>query len=77
MHTESVETRRIVYDDEITRAFVLASVIWGLVALALGALVATQISFWQANFDTSWFSFGRASRWGPICRPGRFRLPTG
>src|SRR5210317_1218207 len=59
MQAESVETRRIVYDDGITRAFVWASVIFGLVAMAVGAPVATQIAFWQANFETSWLSFGR------------------
>ena len=59
MQTETVQTKRIVYDDEITRAFVWASVIFGLVAMAVGALIATQLVFWQANFQTSWLSFGR------------------
>ena len=59
MNAESVETRRIVYDDGITRAFGLATVVWSLVAMAVGVLVATQLTFWQANFETSWLSFGR------------------
>jgi cytochrome c oxidase cbb3-type subunit I/II len=50
---------RVVFDDEITRAFVLATVVWGIVALALGALIATQLTWWQANFHTEWLSFGR------------------
>jgi len=59
MQGAATETRRIVYDDGITRAFVLASVGWGLVALSLGVLIATQLIFWQANAGTPWLSFGR------------------
>ena len=51
--------RTVVYDDEITRAFSLATIIWGAVALLVGALVASQLSFWQANFGVEWLSFGR------------------
>jgi cytochrome c oxidase cbb3-type subunit I/II len=54
----AADTRRIVFDDGITRLFVGASILWGLVALLLGALVATQLVFWQGNL-ASWFSFGR------------------
>ena len=51
--------RTVVYDDDICRAFSLATVVWGAVALLLGVIVATQLSFWQANLETSWLSFGR------------------
>ena len=51
--------RTVVYDDAVCRAFSLATVVWGVVALLLGVLVATQLSFWQANFGTSWLGFGR------------------
>ena len=59
MEASSVQTRRIVYDDDICRAFSLATIIWGAVALLVGAIIATQLSFWQANLNTSWLSFGR------------------
>ncbi|MEZ4386407.1 MAG: cytochrome-c oxidase, cbb3-type subunit I [Candidatus Krumholzibacteriia bacterium] len=51
--------RTVVYDDDICRAFSLATIVWGAVALLLGVLVASQLSFWQANFGTSWLTFGR------------------
>jgi cytochrome c oxidase cbb3-type subunit I/II len=52
-------TRRIVYDDAVVRAFVLATIVFGVVALALGALIAAQLTWWQANFNLQWLSFGR------------------
>ena len=59
MATADSRLRTVVYDDEVVRAFSLATVIWGLVAFLLGVIVATQLSFWQANLNTSWLSFGR------------------
>ena len=53
------EDHGILYDDDVCRAFSLATVVWGIVALLLGVIVATQLSFWQANLNTSWLSFGR------------------
>ncbi len=49
----------ITYDDRVTRQFIAASVIFGFVGMAVGALAATQLSFFQANFGTSFLSFGR------------------
>ncbi len=49
----------IEYDDETVRRFMLASVIWGFVGMLVGVLVATQLAWWQANFNTSFLTFGR------------------
>jgi len=59
MAATETRMRTVVYDDDICRAFSLATVIWGAVALLLGAIVASQLSFWQLNLNTSWLSFGR------------------
>jgi cytochrome c oxidase cbb3-type subunit I/II len=53
-----VETQRIVYNDSITRWFVGASVIWGIVGMLVGALVALQLAFWQANLPP-FLTYGR------------------
>ena len=50
---------RIVYDDESVRRFVWAAVLWGIVGMTVGALVATQLAWWQANFDLPWLTFSR------------------
>ncbi|NNE44412.1 MAG: cytochrome-c oxidase, cbb3-type subunit I, partial [Gemmatimonadetes bacterium] len=55
----SAATRQITYDDGIVRAFSAATMVWALVALLLGAVVATQLVWWQANLNISWLSFGR------------------
>ncbi|MGD0676432.1 MAG: cytochrome-c oxidase, cbb3-type subunit I [Polyangiaceae bacterium] len=53
-----VETRRIVYNDSIARWFVGASVAWGIVGMLVGALIALQLAFWQANLPP-YFTYGR------------------
>ena len=51
--------KTIVYDDQITRMFIGASVVFGLVAMLVGVLAATQLSFWKANFGLEFLGFGR------------------
>jgi len=51
-------TQRIVYNDSVTRHFVAASVIWALVALLVGVLIATQLAFAGANVHPM-LSYGR------------------
>ena len=52
-------TVRVVYDDKVVRFFMLAAVFWGVVAMAAGVLIASQLSFYWLNFNTSWLTFGR------------------
>ena len=40
-----IETFR--YDDEIVRKFLLATIVWGVVGLLLGVIIATQLVFWD------------------------------
>ncbi|MBI2518629.1 MAG: cytochrome-c oxidase, cbb3-type subunit I [Opitutae bacterium] len=49
----------IEFNDGIVRQFMLAAVLWGVVGMLVGVLIATQLNFWQANFQTAWLSFGR------------------
>ncbi|HEX4086850.1 MAG TPA: cytochrome-c oxidase, cbb3-type subunit I [Chthoniobacteraceae bacterium] len=49
----------VVYDDGIVRQFMLVSIFWGIVAMLIGVLIATQLAFWPANFNTRWITFGR------------------
>src|SRR5208337_656723 len=52
------ETRRIVYNDWISRWFVGASVVWGIVGMLVGAIVALQLAWWHANLSP-YLTFGR------------------
>lgn len=56
-HTKNTEIIR--YDDKIVRLFLIAMLGWALVALVLGTLIATQLAFWQVNFNLEWITFGR------------------
>ncbi len=47
------------YDDQIVRWFVIATVIWGAVALFLGATIAFQLADWRLNLGLPWTTFGR------------------
>ncbi|MFZ5496869.1 MAG: cytochrome-c oxidase, cbb3-type subunit I [Verrucomicrobiota bacterium] len=49
----------IEFNDRIVRQFMLAAIFWGAVGMLVGVLIATQLNFWQANFGTSFLSFGR------------------
>src|SRR5688572_10291220 len=47
------------FNDKVVRQFLLATLVWGIVGMLVGVLVASQLNFWQANFKTSWLTFGR------------------
>lgn len=49
----------ITYNDRIVRQFLLASVIWGVVGMLVGVVVASQLNFWRLNFNLPWLTFGR------------------
>src|ERR1022692_1415580 len=48
------------YDNSIVRAFAIATVVWGLVGMAAGLLVATQLFWPAANLNLQFITFGRA-----------------
>ena len=53
----TVETFR--YDDAIVRKFAWATMIWAVVGMLVGVILALQIAWWPANTGLPWFSFGR------------------
>ncbi|MBC2594794.1 cytochrome-c oxidase, cbb3-type subunit I [Ruficoccus amylovorans] len=55
----SEKTVTVEYNDRIVRYFMLASIVWGIVGMGAGVVIALQLSFWQLNFDTSFLTFGR------------------
>ena len=48
----------IEFNDKVVRQFMLASIIWGVVGMLVGVIVALQLNFHQLNL-ASWLSFGR------------------
>ena len=47
------------YNEEIVRAFVVASLFWLAAALAVGVLIALQLAYPILNFGLEWTTFGR------------------
>lgn len=58
MSTENNQSRTV-YDDDIVKKFIYATLIWGAAAFAVGLLAATQLAYWQANFNLEWLTFSR------------------
>ena len=46
-------------DDAIVRKFVIATVLWGVVGMLVGVILALQLAWWPANTGLPWFTFGR------------------
>ena len=42
-------TTSITYDDKSVRRFMIASIVWGIVGMLVGVIIATQLSWWQMN----------------------------
>ncbi len=53
-----MKTETITYNDRVTRQFLFASVAWALVGMLVGAWIALQLAFWQANIPP-YLTFGR------------------
>ncbi len=47
------------YTDETVRAFALAAVLWGVVGMSVGALIAAQLAFPDLTNGIPWLSYGR------------------
>ncbi len=49
----------IEFNDGIVRQFLIATLVWAIVAMLVGVLIAAQLNFWQLNFGTSWLTWSR------------------
>ncbi|MBX7208824.1 MAG: cytochrome-c oxidase, cbb3-type subunit I [Verrucomicrobiaceae bacterium] len=58
MTSASATKTTIEFNDKVVRQFMLASIIWGVVGMLVGVLIALQLNFHQLNL-ASFLSFGR------------------
>ncbi len=56
---DSLKTNAVHYDDTVVRQFSIMAVVWGVVGMAVGVLVASQLAWPELNFGIPWLSFGR------------------
>ncbi len=47
------------YNDTVVRQFALATVLWGIVGMTVGVLIAAQLMWPQLNFDLPWLTYSR------------------
>src|SRR5215203_1830584 len=47
------------YEDGPVRMFTLAAVLWGVVGMTVGVLIAAQLTWPELNFGIPWLSYGR------------------
>lgn len=47
------------YNYKVVKQFAIMTVVWAIVGMFVGVLIASQLAWPALNFDTSWLSFGR------------------
>jgi len=47
------------YNYTVVRQFTVMTVVWGIVGMTVGVLIAAQLVWPALNFDTAWLSYGR------------------
>ncbi len=55
----SKEINQITYNYKVVRQFAIMTVVWGIVGMAVGVLIAAQLVWPELNFDSPYLSFGR------------------
>src|SRR5690606_32663926 len=47
------------YNDRVVKQFAIMTIVWGVVGMTVGVLIAAQLAWPALNFDLPWLSFGR------------------
>jgi cytochrome c oxidase cbb3-type subunit 1 len=47
------------YNDKVVRQFAIMTVVWGVVGMLVGVIIAAQLAWPELNFGISWLSYGR------------------
>jgi cytochrome c oxidase cbb3-type subunit I len=47
------------YEDDSVRLFALAAIVWGVVGMLVGVVIAAQLTWPELNFGIPWLSYGR------------------
>lgn len=58
-NTDTMQAEQFYYDNRIVKQFGIATMIWGLVGMLVGVLIAFQLAFPALNFGIPYTSFGR------------------
>ena len=48
-----------VYNDTVVRQFSIMAVVWGVVGMLVGVIIASQLAWPELNFGIPWLTYGR------------------
>ena len=51
--------RSATYNDTVVRLFAVAAVVWGVVGMAVGVFIASQLAWPELNFGVPWLTYSR------------------
>jgi cytochrome c oxidase cbb3-type subunit 1 len=54
-----METQSTSYNDKVVRQFTVMTVVWGIVGMLVGVIIAAQLAWPELNFGIPWLSYGR------------------
>jgi cytochrome c oxidase cbb3-type subunit I/II len=57
--TTTTPASRETYDDDVVRLFFGATVLWAVVGMLVGVIIALQLAWWPANLGLPYTTFGR------------------
>ena len=52
-------TQASTYNDKVVRQFAIMTVVWGVVGMLVGVIIAAQLTWPELNFGIPWLSYGR------------------
>jgi cytochrome c oxidase cbb3-type subunit 1 len=55
----TAEAQAPVYDNRIVRQFTIMTIVWGIVGMLVGVILAAQLAWPELNFDIPYLSYGR------------------
>ena len=61
------------YNDKVVRQFAIMTVVWGIVGMLVGVVIAAQMAWPALNFDIPWLTFSRLRPFAHQCRGVRLR----
>lgn len=60
-NTSSARTHHslLVYNNKVVQQFAIMTIVWGIVGMLVGVIIAAQLTWPALNFDLPWLSYGR------------------
>ena len=59
MSVTSAADQQSVYNDKVVRQFAVMTVVWGVVGMLVGVIIAAQLTWPELNLGIEWLTYGR------------------